>query len=59
MKKYRFEYREECVGVIDVYAETEDEARELAESFDGDVQVYKGNPEIGELMEIEDLDVED
>lgn len=53
MKTFRFAYTETSVGFIDVVAENEDDARAIAESFDGDTNTFIRdiNTEIGKLIE--------
>ena len=53
MKRFRFEFKEICYGVVDVYAENEDEARELAEC-EGERYVNKSDMDLGDLQECED-----
>lgn len=55
MKRFRFEFKEICYGVVDVFAENEDEARELAEC-EGDRYVNKSDMELGDLQEYEDIE---
>lgn len=57
MKRFRFEFQEICYGVVDVFAEDEDEARELAEC-EGDRYVNKSEMELGDLQEEEDIEDE-
>jgi hypothetical protein len=54
MKKFMFAYEEYAVGVIEVWADDEDSARELAECQDGDVFINESNSTIGELIQISD-----
>lgn len=51
MKTFRFAYTETCVGFIDVVAENEDDARAMAESFDGDTFIRDSDAEVGKLIE--------
>lgn len=55
MKRFRFEFKEICYGVVDVYAENEDEARELAEC-EGERYVNKSDMDLGNLQECEDIE---
>lgn len=50
MKTYRFEYTETNTGFIEVKADNEAEAFELAQCGDGAVTIYKCDWEIGERM---------
>ena len=55
MKRFRFEFKEICYGVVDVYAENEDEAWELAEC-EGERYVNKSDMDLGDLQEYEDIE---
>ena len=57
MKKFLFNFKEVTYGVVEVFAETEDEAREMAET---DGMRYEDNSEmeLGELVSEEDIDEE-
>lgn len=60
MKRYIFEVKERNTGVVTVWADDEDEARELAESGEGMLDIDDGELIVGELVEIdEDEDDED
>lgn len=50
MKTYRFEYTETNTGYIEVKADNEAEAFELAQCGDGAVTINKCDWEIGERM---------
>lgn len=50
MKRFVFEYHEVATGVVEVYAETEEEARELAQCGEGDVHIKKSQEDIGTLL---------
>lgn len=57
MKKFLFNFKEVTYGVVEVFAENEDEAREMAET---DGMRYEDNSEmeLGELVSEEDIDEE-
>ena len=56
MKRFLIEFKEVSYGVVEVFAENEDEARELAESYDGDLLVNKSELELGEVALEEDVE---
>lgn len=51
MAKYRFEYKEIVYGVIDVEADSLEEAQELAECNDGEAFIRNSDVTIGKLIE--------
>ena len=51
MKTFKFEYEEYVRGTIVVEAETEEEARDVIYSGDGDTSVYKSEMYLGKLVE--------
>lgn len=51
MKTFRIEVTNIEYGFIDVVAETEKEARDLAYSFDGDYFVNKNEITLGDLIQ--------
>jgi hypothetical protein len=55
MKKFLIKFKEVSYGVVEVIAENEDEAREIAET---DGMRYEDNSEmeLGELVSEEDID---
>lgn len=55
MKKFWIAYKEVSYGVIEVYAETEEEARDIAEC-EGDYMVNKSYIDLGEVVDVEDID---
>ena len=57
MKKFLINFKEVSYGVVEVFAENEDEAREIAET---DGMRYEDNSELelGELVSEEDADEE-
>lgn len=50
IKRFLFAYNEVATGVVEVYAETEEEARELAQCGEGDIHIKKSQEDIGELL---------
>ena len=55
MKRFMIEFEEVCRGVIEVFAEDEDEAREIAEC-EGDRFINKSSIELGNVQSVEDID---
>ena len=55
MKRFLIEFKEISYGVVEVFAENEDEAREIAEC-EGDRFVNKSHIELGNVQEEEDID---
>lgn len=55
MKKFWIAYKEVSYGVIEVVAETEEEAREIAEC-EGDYMVNKSYIDLDEVVDVEDID---
>ena len=55
MKRFLIGYREVSYGVIEVFAETEEEAREIAEC-DGNYMVNKSFIDLNEVVEVEDVE---
>lgn len=55
MKRFLIGYKEVSYGVIEVFAETEEEAREIAEC-DGDYMVNKSFVDLEEIVSVEDID---
>lgn len=56
MKRFLINFKEVSYGVVEVFAENEDEARELAECYDGDLIVNKSELELGEVVLEEDVE---
>lgn len=56
MKKYLIEFKEVSYGVVEVFAENEEQARELAESGEGNLMVNKS--ELNLLNVIKEIDNE-
>ena len=52
MKTYFFEFEEHNFGVIEVYANSEEEALDMAESGEGTIHIHDGDTEIGELVKV-------
>ena len=57
MKKFLIEFKEVTYGVIEVFAENEDEARDIAET-DGMRYEDGSDLELGKLVSEEDIDEE-
>ena len=55
MKRYMIEFEEVCRGVIEVFANDEDEAREIAEC-EGDKFINKSFIELGDVQSVEDIE---
>ena len=57
MKRFLINFKEVSYGVVEVFAENEDEARYLAET---DGMRYENNSELelGELVSVKDIDEE-
>ena len=55
MKRFLIAFKEVSYGVVEVFAENEDEARAMAEC-EGDRFVNKSYMELGEVEEEEDID---
>lgn len=58
-KRFRIEFKEVNYGFVDVWAETEDEAREKAESYEGDMFTNKSYLDLGDVSEVYDPEGED
>lgn len=60
MKKFLIKFKEVSYGVVEVFAENEDEARSLSEEYDGNsnLMVDTSELELGELVSEEDIDEE-
>lgn len=50
MKQFTFEYQELAKGVIVVYADNEEDAKEKALNHDGEVYINKSFEDVGELL---------
>ena len=55
MKRFLIQFKEVSYGVIEVFAETEEEAREIADS-EGTRFVDDSEMELGEVTDEEDID---
>lgn len=55
MKRFLIEFKEISYGVVEVFAENEEEARDIAEC-EGDRFVNKSYMELGAVQETEDVD---
>ena len=55
MKRFMIAFKEISYGVVEVFAENEDEARELAEC-EGCRFVNKSYMELGEVEDVEDVE---
>jgi hypothetical protein len=55
MKKYLIAFEEVCRGVVEVVAMNEEEARELAYAYEGDMMVHKSSLELGEVVQEENI----
>ena len=58
MKKIVFEIRERSKGIAVVYAENEEEALEMVESYEGDLLIHDSELDVGGLIEVTDVDNE-
>lgn len=59
MKKFVFEIRERSKGIAVVYAENEEEALEMVESYEGDLLIHDSELDVGGLIEVTDVDNEE
>lgn len=57
MKKYLIEFKEVCYGVVEVFAENEEQAREIAEN-EGNLMVDKSYFELFNVESVEDINDE-
>ena len=58
MKRFLIEFKEVSYGVIEVFAETEDEARDIADS-EGTRLVDDSDLELGKVTDEEEIDDND
>jgi hypothetical protein len=56
MKRFLINFKEVSYGVVEVFAENEDEAREKAESYEGDLMVHQSDLELSEVVLEEDAE---
>ena len=55
MKRFLIAFQEVSYGVVEVYAENEEMAREIAEC-EGDMHVNKSHMELGEVVREDDIE---
>ena len=53
-KRFRIEFKEVNYGFVDVWAESEDEAREKAECYEGNLETTKSYLDLGNVSEVYD-----
>lgn len=58
MKRFLINFKEVSYGVVEVFAENEKEAREKAESYEGDLMVNDSYLELSEVVLEEDAEEE-
>lgn len=56
MKRFLINFKEVSYGVVEVFADNEEEARELAQDYEGDLMVNKSHLELGEVVREENID---
>lgn len=56
MKRFLIEFEKVSYGVVEVFAENDEEARELAQDYEGDWMVNKSEIELGRVVSEEDID---
>lgn len=56
MKRFLIEFKEVSYGVVEVFAENEEEARELAQDYEGDLMVNNSELELYDVVLEEDVD---
>lgn len=56
MKRFLIEFKEVSYGVVEVFAENEEEARELAQDYEGDLMVNKSELDLFDVVLEEDVD---
>lgn len=56
MKRFLIEFKEVSYGVVEVFAENEEEARELAQDYEGDLMVNNSELELYDVVLEEDAD---
>lgn len=52
MKTYLFKFEEHNFGVIEVCANSEEEALDMAYSGEGTIHIHKGDANVGELIQV-------
>ena len=56
MKRFLIEFKEVSYGVVEVFADNEEEARELAQDYEGDLMVNKSELDLIDVVLEEDVD---
>ena len=56
MKRFLINFKEVSYGVVEVFAENEEEARELAQDYEGDLMVNNSYLELSEVVLEEDAE---
>jgi hypothetical protein len=56
MKRFLIEFKEVSYGVVEVFAENEEEARELAQDYEGDLMTNKSELDLFDVVLEEDVD---
>jgi hypothetical protein len=51
MKKFIFNVKEVSIGIVEVFAENEEKARELAENYEGNLLIKNSNLIVGEVID--------
>ena len=56
MKRFLINFKEVSYGVVEVFADNEEEARELAQDYEGDLMVNKSDLDLFDVVLEEDVD---
>lgn len=56
MKRFLIEFKEVSYGVVEVFADNEEEARELAQDYEGDLMVNNSELELYDVVLEEDVE---
>ena len=56
MKRFLINFKKVSYGVVKVFADNEEEARELAQDYEGDLMVYKSELDLFDVVLEEDVD---
>lgn len=56
MKRFLINFTEVSYGVVEVFAENEEQARELALDYEGDLMTTNSDLELGDVVLEEDID---
>lgn len=56
MKRFLIEFKEVSYGVVEVFADNEEEARELAQDYEGDLMTNKSELDLFDVVLEEDVD---